>query len=52
MKTENKLIQKKDFDAVQMMREIRDRISKDIANMSFDEIKEYFKKRKEHFTNH
>ncbi len=43
---------KKDFDAVEMMREIRDKISKDIMNMSFAEIKEYFKKRKEHFTNH
>lgn len=46
MKTETKI---KDFDAVKMMREIRDKISLEIADMSFAEIKEYFKKRKENF---
>ena len=46
MKTETKT---KDFDAVKMMREIRDKISLEIENMSFAEIKEYFKKRKEQF---
>jgi hypothetical protein len=36
---------KKNFDAVAFMRKQRDRISKDIADMDFREIKEYFKKR-------
>ena len=47
MKTE---IQTKEFDAVKMMREIRDKISKEIADMTFSELKEYFKKRKESYT--
>jgi len=33
----------KDFDAVKMMREARDRISRDIEGMSFEEQKAYFK---------
>jgi hypothetical protein len=37
---------KKDFDAVAFMRMQRDKISKDIANMDFEEIKEYFAKKK------
>ncbi len=36
----------KDFDAVAFMRRQRDKISKDIANMDFEEIKVYFGKRK------
>ena len=36
---------KKDFDAVAFMRKQRDKISKEIANMDFEEIKEYFLKR-------
>ena len=36
---------KKDFDAVAFMRKQRDKISKDIANMDFEEIKEYFSKK-------
>ncbi len=36
---------KKDFDAVAFMRQQRDRISKDIANMDFEAIKEYFAKK-------
>ena len=39
---------KKDFDAVKFMRQTRDNISKDIADMDYSEIKEYFaKKRRE-----
>jgi hypothetical protein len=40
---------KKDFDAVKFMRETRDKISKEIADMNFEQIKEYFanKRRKE-----
>lgn len=37
---------KKEFDAVAFMRKQRDRISKDISNMDFEEIKEYFAKRR------
>jgi hypothetical protein len=35
----------KTFDAVLMMREIRDRISQETQNMSFDELKAYIKKK-------
>lgn len=37
---------KKTFDAVAFMRKQRDKISKDIANMDFEEIKEYFSKKR------
>jgi hypothetical protein len=36
----------KGFDAVDFMRKQRDKISKDILNMDFEEIKEYFSKRR------
>jgi hypothetical protein len=39
MKTE------KGFDSVKMMREIRDKLSKQFANMSYEEQKEYIRKR-------
>jgi len=39
MRTEKK------FDSVMMMRKIRDRLSKKIINMSYEEQKEYIKKR-------
>ena len=35
----------KTFDAVQMMRDIRDKISAETQNMSFEELKAYIKKR-------
>lgn len=35
---------KKDFDAVKMMREARDRISREIRGMSFEEQAAYFRK--------
>jgi pyruvate kinase len=35
----------KPFDAVKMMREIRDKISAETQNMTFDELKAYIKKR-------
>ena len=38
---------KKDFDAVKYMREQRDRISKDIMNLSPEEIVKYFEKNEE-----
>jgi hypothetical protein len=33
----------KSFDAVKMMREIRDKISSETENMTFDELKAYIK---------
>ena len=41
MKTKDE-ITKKTFDAVKFMREQRDRISKDIMNLSPEEIVQYF----------
>jgi len=35
---------KKDFDAVELMRNIRTQIGKDIEGMTFEQEKEYFKK--------
>jgi len=35
----------KSFDAVKMMREIRDKISAETQNMSFAEFKKYIEKR-------
>ena len=35
------------FKAVEFMRKTRDKISKEIAGMSYDEIKEYFRIRRE-----
>lgn len=35
----------KDFDAVKMMRTIRDRISTDTQNMTYEEFKLYVEKR-------
>ena len=35
---------KKDFDCVKMMREIRDKISRDIMHMTHDEQRAYFEK--------
>ncbi len=35
----------KQFDAVKMMREIREKISADTQNMTFEELKVYIKKK-------
>jgi len=35
----------KQFDAVKMMREIRDKISSETQNMTFDELKAYIKQK-------
>lgn len=40
MKTNKK---QKKFDAVKMMRDIRDKISSETQNMTFDELKAYMK---------
>jgi len=47
MKTKSKK-PKKTFDAVESMREIRDKISLEIVNMNFEELKAYFKKHRLH----
>ena len=39
-------IKKKDFDSVKTFRAIKDKISKDIADMNFQQIKEYLKNKK------
>ena len=45
MKTEiKKSIQEKEFDTVKTFRAIKDKISLEMANMNFEEIKEYLKK--------
>lgn len=41
---ETKIIEK-EFDAVKMMREIRDKISQETANMSFQELKKYIQEK-------
>ena len=41
-----KTTNKKEFDAVKYMRQERDRISMEIADMSHEQIKEYFSKRR------
>ncbi|GGE36156.1 hypothetical protein [Psychroflexus planctonicus] len=43
MKTKNEE-QTKEFDTVKTFRKIKDQISKDLKDLSFDEIKEYLKK--------
>lgn len=41
-----KTMNKKDFDAVKFMRETRDKISREIADMNYEQIKEYFAKKR------
>ncbi len=47
MKTKSKKTAKT-FDAVKSMREIRDKISLEIADMNFEQLKEYFKQHRLH----
>ena len=44
MKTKEPL--KKDFDAVKFMRDTRDKISLEIQNMNFEEVKKYYEQRR------
>jgi hypothetical protein len=37
---------KKEFDAVEFMRQARDKISRDIADLDFEQIKKYLKKKR------
>ena len=44
MKTENKKnVQEKEFDTVKTFRAIKDKISSEMANMNFEQIKEYLR---------
>ena len=36
---------KKDFDAVNMMRKIRDKIDRETAGMTFEQLKKYYEKK-------
>jgi len=45
MKTEiKKPVQQKEFDTVKTFRAIKEKISLEMANMNFEQIKEYLKK--------
>ena len=45
MKTETKKpVQEKEFDTVKTFRAIKNKISLEMANMNFEQIKEYLKK--------
>lgn len=44
MKTKETI--KKEFDAVKFMRETRDKISLEIQNMNFEELKKYYEQRR------
>ncbi|MDR2204965.1 MAG: hypothetical protein LBE36_02240 [Flavobacteriaceae bacterium] len=44
MRSKDKII--KDFKAVKFMREVRDKISNEIKDMDFEQIKRYFEERK------
>ena len=44
MKTNNNIIE--GFKSVDFMRQVRDQISKDVQNMNFSEIQNYFQKRR------
>jgi hypothetical protein len=48
MKTNNNVI--KGFKSVDFMRQVRDQISKDVQNMNFSEIQNYFQERRLHRT--
>ena len=41
MKTNKPRKKNKDFDAVQMMREIRDKVNAETKGMSFEELRKY-----------
>lgn len=44
MKTKDKA--QKDFDSVKTFRDIKDKISKDVKNMNFEQLQEYLEKTK------
>jgi len=42
--TKKKVVEVIDFDPVKMMRDIRDKLTKEIAGMTYEQEKEYLKK--------
>jgi arginine decarboxylase-like protein len=42
--TKKKMVEVIDFDPVKMMRDIRDKLTKEIAGMTYEQEKEYLKK--------
>jgi len=46
MNNNNKEAVIKDFKAVKFMRDVRDKISNDIKDMTYEEIKKYFEERR------
>ena len=42
-----KVKNKKEFDAVEFMRQTRDKISLEIADLDFEQIKKYFAKKRQ-----
>lgn len=42
--TKKKVVEVIDFDPVKMMRDIRDKLTKEIAGMTYEQQKEYLKK--------
>jgi hypothetical protein len=46
MKTKTKIKKEKEFDTVKTFRAIKEKISKDIADMNFEQIKAYLQARK------
>lgn len=45
-----KKMNNKEFKAVKFMRQVRDKISKDIENFDYKQIKEYFTKRRQNIS--
>lgn len=46
MKTKQNIQKDKDFDAVKTFRAIKEKISGDIKDMSYEQLREYFEKTK------
>ena len=49
---ENKENTIKDFKAVKFMREVRNKISNDVKDMTFEELKKYFEQRRIQLSEH
>lgn len=46
MKTETKKIKEKEFDTVKTFRAIKEKVSKDILDMDFEQVQAYLQRRK------
>lgn len=51
MKTKNKVVEK-EFDTVKTFRDIKEKMSLEMAAMSFEQIKDYLKKRSQRLHQH